>query len=161
MIKPQTLDVLQLAEMTSLHTIISKIQLRWSGHVRMDDDRLPMRLFHGELASGKRSSGCQLKRYKDSLQVSQQNFGIDPDKWETKAMERATRRRAIHNGAIRFESSRLEKAREKRAKRLLNMKNGIARPTNSEFVCHICHKQFWARKGLIGHLLNPPTKKLI
>ena len=25
------------------------------------------------------------------------------------------------------------------------------RPANSEFVCHICHQQFWARIGLTGH----------
>ena len=146
-------DVFQLAKMTSLHTMINKIQLQWSGNViTMDDGRLPKRLSYGELASGKRSTGGQFKHNKDSLKVSLKNFGIDPDKWETKAMERATWRIAIHNRAIRFESSRLEKAREKRANRRLNMENGTARPTNSEFVCHMCHKQFWARIGLIGHL---------
>ena len=97
-------DVLQLAEMTSLHTMISKIQLWWSAHVvRMYDNR----------------------------QVSLKNFGIDPDKWETVATEKGTLGRTIRNGAIRFESGRLEKAWEKRVNRL-NMKNSTARPTNSD-----------------------------
>ena len=47
-------DVLQLANMTSLHTMISKNQLQWSVHVvKMDNDRLPKCLFYGELATGK------------------------------------------------------------------------------------------------------------
>ena len=37
--------------------------------------------------------------HKYSLKRSLKNFVIDPEKWESVPMERATWRRAIHNGA--------------------------------------------------------------
>ena len=73
-------EVLRLADLPSIHTILGKTQLQWSGHVsRMDDYRLPKRLFYGELSAGKRSVGGQYKRYKDTLKVTMKNFHIDPD----------------------------------------------------------------------------------
>ena len=95
-------DALQLAEMTSLYTMIrKKTRIQWAGHVvRMDDGRPPKRLSYGELATGKRFMGGHFKHYKDSLKVSLKNFGIDPDKWESVAMERATWRSAINTALL-------------------------------------------------------------
>ena len=70
-------EVLHRADATSIHTLISKNQLRGSGHVvRMDDNRLPKRIFYGEPATGKRTTGGQYKRYKDTLKASLKNFNI-------------------------------------------------------------------------------------
>jgi len=70
--------VLTRAMTTSIHTMLMKHQARWAGHiVRMDDDRIPKRLFYGELSEGKRSQGGQKKRYKNSLKVSLKTLQID------------------------------------------------------------------------------------
>ena len=54
-----------------MHTVLKLAQLRWTGHViRMPDERLPKKVFYGELQEGKRSQGGQKKRYKDTLNVS-------------------------------------------------------------------------------------------
>ncbi|BHF70846.1 hypothetical protein SprV_0401389900 [Sparganum proliferum] len=59
------------------------MQLRWSGHlVRMDDKRLPKRLFYGDVATGSRRQGGQIRRYKDTLKSSLKHLQINPAKWE-------------------------------------------------------------------------------
>ena len=58
-------EVLKKAGMQSMHTVLKLAQLRWTGHViRMPDERLPKKVFYGELQEGKRSQGGQKKRYK-------------------------------------------------------------------------------------------------
>nr|VZI53039.1 unnamed protein product [Spirometra erinaceieuropaei] len=48
-------DVLERTGILSIYAILRQIQLRWSGHlVRMDDERLPKRLFYGDVAMGSR-----------------------------------------------------------------------------------------------------------
>ena len=55
-------------------------QPRWSGHViRMADERLPKRVFYGELQVGKRFQGGQKKRYKDTLKVPLKDFNMGTD----------------------------------------------------------------------------------
>ena len=61
-------EVLRHAESTSVHTMLKRAQLRWSGHVvRMDDERLPKRMFYSELAEGKRAVGGQRKQTLSNL----------------------------------------------------------------------------------------------
>ena len=104
--------------MTSIHTLISKNQLRWSGHVvRMDDNHLPKRIFYGELATRKRTTGGQYKRYKDTLKASLKNFNIDPDTWGNLAAIRTTWRSEIRRGATQYKNIRIKKAEDKRAER--------------------------------------------
>nr|VZI29402.1 unnamed protein product [Spirometra erinaceieuropaei] len=46
-------DVLKRTGILSIYAILRQMQLRWSGHlVRMDDERLPKRLFYGDVATG-------------------------------------------------------------------------------------------------------------
>ena len=57
-------EVLTLAGLPSIPTILMKAQLRWAGHVaRMPDSRIPKKLMFGELQAGKRSLGAPKKRY--------------------------------------------------------------------------------------------------
>ena len=66
-------EIFHHAGMTSIHTLISKNQLRWAGHVvRKDDNLLPKRIFYGELTTGKRTTGGQFKRYKDTKSLTKE-----------------------------------------------------------------------------------------
>ena len=52
-------EVLKRAEVQRMHTLLKLAQLRWSDHVtRMSDERLPKKVFYGELQSEKRSQGA-------------------------------------------------------------------------------------------------------
>ena len=145
-------EVLHRADMTSIHTLISKNQLRWSGHVvRMDDNRLPKRIFYGELATGKRTTGGQYKRYKDTLKASLKNFNINPDTWENLAAIRTAWRSEIRRGATQHENIRIKKAEDKRAERKNRMYTESSTPNSTDFVCHTCQRHFRARIGLISH----------
>ncbi|BHF82670.1 hypothetical protein SprV_0802580900 [Sparganum proliferum] len=67
------------------------MQPRWSGHlVRMDDERLPKRLFYGDVATGSRRQGGQIRRYKDTLKSSLKRLQINPTNWEELAHDRPT-----------------------------------------------------------------------
>ena len=56
-------EVPQRSRITSVSAMVMKAQLRWSGHVvRMPGNRLPQKIFYGELVKGKRSQGGQRKR---------------------------------------------------------------------------------------------------
>ncbi|VDN29207.1 unnamed protein product [Dibothriocephalus latus] len=49
-----------------------QIQLRWSGHlVRVDDQRLPKRLFYGDVAVGASRKGGQKGHYTDSEELAE------------------------------------------------------------------------------------------
>ena len=84
-------EVLNRSSMPSIHTLLRKTQLRWAGHVvRMPEHRIPKRIFYGELTEGARRRGGQKKRYKDTLKISLRDCNIDPDSWETVALDRPT-----------------------------------------------------------------------
>ncbi|BHF80082.1 hypothetical protein SprV_0702320600 [Sparganum proliferum] len=61
------------------------MQLRWSGHlVRMDDERLPKRIFYGDVATGSRRQGGKIRPYKDTLKSSLKHLQINPTNWEVR-----------------------------------------------------------------------------
>ena len=91
--------------MQSTPTVLKLAQLRWTGHIiRMPDERLPKKVFCGELQEGKRSQGGQKKRYKDTLQASLKDFDIPMGSWEQTAQERSKWRCLINKGAALYEN---------------------------------------------------------
>nr|VZI26642.1 unnamed protein product [Spirometra erinaceieuropaei] len=93
-------DVLERTGILSIYAILRQIQLRWSGHlVRMDDERLPKRLFYGDVATGSRRQGGQIRRYKDTLKSSLKCLQINPTNWEELALDRPTWRRTMKTGS--------------------------------------------------------------
>ena len=76
------IEVLKKAGMQSRHTVLKLAHLRWTRHViRMSDERLPKKVFYGELQEGKRSQGGQKKRYKDTIKASLKDFDIPMGFW--------------------------------------------------------------------------------
>ena len=63
--------VLERCEISGMEEFLIAAQLRWAGHViRMDDHRIPKQVCYSQLVRGSRTSGGQMKRYKDTLKVN-------------------------------------------------------------------------------------------
>ncbi|BHF85075.1 hypothetical protein SprV_1002823300 [Sparganum proliferum] len=124
-------DVLERTGILSIYTILRQMQLRWSGHlVRMDDERLPKRLFYGDDATP---------------------LPINATNWEELALDRSTWRRTVKIGAAIYEANRIAAAKEKREARksqLRPLRNDETQPLP---MCPRCLRTFRTRIGLVGH----------
>nr|VZI26156.1 unnamed protein product [Spirometra erinaceieuropaei] len=153
-------DVLERTGSLSIYTILRQMQLRWSGHLlRMDDERLPKRLFYGDVATGSRRQGVQIRRYKDTLKSSLKRLQINPTNWEELARDRPTWRRAVKTGAAIYEANRIAAAkvkREARKSQVRPIRNAAAQPLPT---CPRCQRTFRARIGLVGHLRTNCTSR--
>nr|VZI52010.1 unnamed protein product [Spirometra erinaceieuropaei] len=77
------IDMPEQTGILSIFTMLRQKQLCWTGHlVRMDDERLPKRLFYGDVATGSRRQGGQIHRYKDTLKSSLKRLQINTTNWE-------------------------------------------------------------------------------
>nr|VZI25718.1 unnamed protein product [Spirometra erinaceieuropaei] len=144
---------LQVVENFSIYTILRQKQLRWSGHlVRMDDERLPKRLFYGDVATGSRRQGGQIRRYKDTLKSSLKRLQINPTNWEELARDRPTWRRTVKTSAAIYEANRIAAVKancEARKSQLRPVRKADAQPLPT---CPRCQRTFRARIELVGHL---------
>ena len=83
-------EVMKKAGIQSMYTGLKLAQLRWTGQViRMPDERLPKKVFYGELQVGKCSQRGQKKRYKGTLKASLKDFNIPVGSWEQTAQVRS------------------------------------------------------------------------
>nr|VZI20789.1 unnamed protein product [Spirometra erinaceieuropaei] len=125
-------DVLERTGIVSIYTMLRKMQLRWSGPlVRMDDEQLPKRLFYGDVATGSRRQGGQIRRYKDTLKSSLKRLQINPTNWEKLALGRPTWRRTVKTGAAIYDANRIAAAKvkhEARKSQLHPLRNAPAQP---------------------------------
>nr|VZI36374.1 unnamed protein product [Spirometra erinaceieuropaei] len=83
----------------------------------MDDERLPKRLFYGDVATASRRQGGQIRRYKHTLKSSLKCLQINPTNWEELALDRPTWRRTVKTGAAIYEANRIAAAKAKREAR--------------------------------------------
>nr|VZI25899.1 unnamed protein product [Spirometra erinaceieuropaei] len=131
-------EVLERTGILSIYAILRQMQLRWSSHlVRMDDERLPKRLFYGDVATGSRRQGGQIRRYKDTLKSSLKRLQINPTNWEELARDRPTWRRTVKTGAAIYETNRIAAAkvkREARKSQLRPIRNAAAQPLPTSIV---------------------------
>ena len=59
--------------------MVTQHQLRWFGHViRMSQERLSQKILYGQLHLGRRSTGGQMKHYKDQLKMLLKMCNINP-----------------------------------------------------------------------------------
>ena len=73
--------------MSTVHTILTKHQVRWVVHlVQIPDECIPKQLFYGKLLAGKQAHGSQCKCFKDTLKVSPKALKIDPTSWDHAAL---------------------------------------------------------------------------
>ncbi|BHF66009.1 hypothetical protein SprV_0200902300 [Sparganum proliferum] len=77
----------------------------------MDDERLPKRLFYGDVATGSRHQGRPIRRYQDTLNSSLKRLKINPTNWEELALDRPTWRRTVKTGAAIYEANRIAAAK--------------------------------------------------
>ncbi|BHF71136.1 hypothetical protein SprV_0401419100 [Sparganum proliferum] len=75
------IDVLERTGILSIYSMRRQLLPRWSGHrVRMNDERLPKRLFYGDVTTGSHSQEDQIRQYKDTLKSSMKRLQISPTK---------------------------------------------------------------------------------
>nr|VZI42937.1 unnamed protein product [Spirometra erinaceieuropaei] len=146
--------VLERTGILSIYAILKQMQLRWSGHlVRMDDERLSKRLFYGDVATGSRCQGGQIRRYKDSLKSSLKRLQINPTNWEELARDRPTWRRTVKTGVAIYEANRIAAAKAKREARksqIRPVRNAAAQPLPT------CPRSA-AVQTAVSHSTNPDT----
>nr|VZI22770.1 unnamed protein product [Spirometra erinaceieuropaei] len=146
-------DALERTGILSICTMLRQMQQRWSGQeVRMNDERLPKRLFYGDVATGSRRQGGQIRRYEDTLKSSLKHLQISPTNREELALDRPTWRRKVKTGAEIYEANRIAAAKVKRDARKSQprpVRNADAQPLPTR---PRCQRTFRARIGLVGHL---------
>ncbi|BHF68978.1 hypothetical protein SprV_0301201900 [Sparganum proliferum] len=98
-------DVLKLTGILSIYAMIRQSQLPWSGHLRVGYERLPKRLFCGDVTTGSRQQKRQFRRYQDILKTSLRQVQIDPANWDSLAPGRP--------GAVIYEANRIIEAKAK------------------------------------------------
>ncbi|BHF85829.1 hypothetical protein SprV_1002900200 [Sparganum proliferum] len=130
-------DVLERTRILSNYTMLRQMHLCWNGHlVRMDDERLPKRLFYGD----------------DTLKSSPKRLQINPTNWKELALDRPTWRRTVKTGAAIYEANRIaavEVKREFPKSQVRPVRNADAHPL---LTCPRCQRTFRARNGLVRHL---------
>ena len=63
--------------MPSIYTLLSKVQVRWAGHVPcMSHEHLPKMLLYGKLLVGKHPVGRPKMHFKDSLKMPLKDLEI-------------------------------------------------------------------------------------
>ena len=88
-------EVRRSAQIDTIEAILVQRQLRCAGHLyRMDESRLPRRIYYGELAVGWRSVGRPRKRHKDVIASHMRRGCIDAGSLERLAENRDARRSA-------------------------------------------------------------------
>ena len=82
-------EVLQKAKSASISMRVMKNQMKWTDHlVRMGDDKLPKRIFYGELSEGKHPQHKPRERFKDNIKDNLRRMQINAESWESLANER-------------------------------------------------------------------------
>nr|VZH89068.1 unnamed protein product [Spirometra erinaceieuropaei] len=108
--------------------------------------------FYGDVATGSRRQGGQIRRYKDTLKSSLKRLQINPTNWEELARDRPTWRRTVKMGAALHEANRIAAAKTKleaRKSQLRPVRNAAAQPLST---CPRCQRTFRTRIGIVGHL---------
>ena len=112
----------------------------------MPDERLPKKVFYGELQEGKRSQGGQKKSYKDTL-ISTNQLGIG------NRLHRSDQSGEVSSTkeqlAMKKKKERICEAERKRRESKANTNGPPA--YSMTLTCSTCNRQFRDRIGLVSH----------
>ena len=131
-----------------IETFLLTAQFRWTGHVRMDNNRLPRMVFYGQLQQGERSCSGQRKQYKDALKANLTMLDINPAHVESLTADTTSWRALCRQSIGSFEDSRVSHAENKR--RLRNTGH-TSTFTSSTVQCDMCGRTCDSRIGLFSH----------
>ncbi|BHF58877.1 hypothetical protein SprV_0100183200 [Sparganum proliferum] len=146
-------DVLKRMGIISVYTMMGQLQPHWGGHlVRMDNERLPKRLFYGDVAMGSRRQGGQILRQMGTLETSLKRLHINPANWEDPTRDRSTWRRTAKTGITIYVANRIAAAKAKgevRKSQLCPLRDASAQPPPTR---PRCLRTSRAPIILLGHL---------
>ena len=143
-------DVLNICGIMGIEAFLLKAQLRWVGHMRMPDSRIPKQVFLGQLALGKRLQCGPVLMYKDALKVNLKQCGIDPSALGDDTQDRSAWRTLCYEAVTQYEDSRVD-ALEQRA-----VQKGVQTCSNlSAWPCDSCSRVCSSR--LDSTLINKLT----
>ncbi|BHF75813.1 hypothetical protein SprV_0501891000 [Sparganum proliferum] len=118
-------------------------QLRWNGHlVHMDGERLPKRLFCGDVVADFRRQGVW--RYRHTLQIDSVNL-------EDLARNRSTWRGTVRKGAAIYEANCIIAAKAKLEARKSQLPPSRSANNQPPSTCLRCLRTFRAQVGLTGN----------
>ena len=136
------------AQIDTIEAILVQRQLRWARHLyRMDESRLPRRIYYGELAVGWRSVGRPRKRDKDVIASHMRKGGIDAGSLERLAENRDAWRSACGAAVERIGADCNRAAEERRRRR--HQQRG--QQPGQRFLCDICGRVCGSRISLHSH----------
>ena len=141
-------DVLALAQLPSMMSILCKRRLRWLGHVRrMDDTRIPKQFLYGELQQGTRARGRPKLRFKDLCKRNMTKCDIDHKSWDMLAENRAAWKSKVTTGVKKLEHDRNTALHEQRLRRkeTKNPPGGIC------LKCKSCGRICLSNIGRVSH----------
>ena len=145
-------EILQLAETTSIHSILCNRRLRWLGHVqRMEDQRLPKQLLYGELKTGSRKRGRPKMRYKDNCKRDLNKCGIDHNTWQQVAKNREAWRAVVRKGVAHAEKQTINRAKEKRQRRKERDASASIHGQSITLICKFCNRVCKSNIGRVSH----------
>ncbi|BHF76704.1 hypothetical protein SprV_0501980300 [Sparganum proliferum] len=146
-------EVLERTRILSIYTMLRQMQLRWIVHLmRMDDEWLPKRFFYGDVATGSRRQGGQIRRYRNILRTSLKRLQINPNNWKDLARDQPIWRRTVKTGAAIYEANRITAARAKREARKSHLSSPHNTNTQPPPTCPRCQRPFRAPTVPAGHL---------
>ena len=136
--------------MPSVEAMLTKSQLRWTGHVvRIEQERLPKAILYGELKQGKRGVGRPKLRFRDCIK---RHLGNSITNWENVAQNRPLWRGLVSRTASAVDD-RLKAQSTERSRKRANSSNinNIETPANPQLTCRHCGRLCKARIGLLSH----------
>ena len=146
-------DVLQMAGISGIESMIMAAQFRWAGHVaRMPVSRIPKMLMYGQLSRGTRQEGAPLKRYKDGLKANLKACGIDSASLGADTADRAAWRKRCREATQHFEERRSAALQARRAKRKAPATGAAVTHNSGSHVCPDCGRVCLSAIGLHSHI---------